>query len=121
MTRIAQHLIEILITIARRIGRWFVRKLAKWAIKKMINYAEGRIELFQERLARAKRLGWKRNAQWQRFRISNWLYAIATLKKHRARLEESAVRKYCMASGTVLSKIPMYSSHETCPLEAVAA
>lgn len=121
MTSIALYLIEILVEIARRIGRWFVKKLTRWALTKLLHYAEGRVELFQERLARAKKKGWKRNAAWQRFRIGNWLYAIATLKKHRARLEESAVRAYCKASRTALSKIPMYAPHETCPAEAVAA
>lgn len=118
MTPIAAAIITALVEIARRIGRWAVKKLSRWAVEKLLHYLEARVELFEERRKRAKRAARKK---WLGFRIRNWTWAIKKIRELRPDLETAAVRAYCKATGTALAKVPMYAPHETCPAGAEEA
>lgn len=98
-----------LIEIARSIGRWVVEKLSYRAAQWVIHYMEGRVEVFQQRFARART---KHRQSWLRGRISRWMAAIVWLRSHVAALSKAAVRVYCKGTDKALRKIPLVAKCE---------
>lgn len=62
-------IIDALISIARRIGRWILERLIVRGARRLAEYMEERVEVFRGRLARART---PRRKAWLRGRIRRW-------------------------------------------------
>lgn len=109
---IPARLVKGLIQIAIEIGRWAVEKLAHRTAQWLIHYMEGRVEVFETRMARARRRGNVRREAWLAGRISRWERAIRWLRNHIAALGKSAVRAYCRGTDEALKRLPLVANCE---------
>ena len=67
------------------IGRWLVSKVRKFGAQKLAAYMELRVDVFEERLGRARR---NRRKKWLRGRIRRWNAAIAWLRSNARKLNK---------------------------------
>lgn len=105
-----KNIIDGLIAIARRIGRWIVQRLAKTAITKLIGYMEGKIEDFGRRLARAKT---EHRKVWMRGRIKRWSIAAAWLTSKSAAIAACTAKQLSEVDTLVKAKgIPVIAECE---------
>ena len=92
------------------IGRWLVGRIRRHGAKKLAAYMELRIDVFEDRLARARR---PHRQKWLRGRIRRWNNAIVWLEANAAKFNKSvadAIEKLAIAD-----RIPMRA-----PLERAA-
>lgn len=73
-------IIDTLISIARRIGRWILERLLVRGALRLAHYMEERVVVFRARLARAKT---DRRRVWLRGRIRRWTAAAKWLLEYR--------------------------------------
>lgn len=104
------NIINGLINIARRIGRWIVQRLAKTAITKLIGYMEGKIEDFGRRLSKARTDNRK---SWLRGRIKRWQAAVAWLTSHSSSIALCTAKQLSEIDSTIKAKgIPVVAECE---------
>lgn len=103
MTRNA--IITGLINLARRIGRWLLRKLLEIGGEWLCGYMAGKLGDFRRRLAKAKT---ERRKRWLRGRIRRWSKALTWLTENRGDYGLDIVEAADAAAG----KIPMVAKAE---------
>jgi hypothetical protein len=82
-------LLRGIVAIARAIGRWVIMRLGEYGRVKLVHYMEGRIDVFQDRLERARS---NRRRRWLTGRINRWLKAIAWLRSHAKKLTKKLAK-----------------------------
>lgn len=70
-----------LISLAKRIGLWLVRRFAKWVATRVLTYMQGRIDDWNERKVKPKG------------RIRRWTAAVKWLKAHLPDVRKVAVKE----------------------------
>ena len=98
-------IINGLINIARRIGRWILRKLLEIGGDWLCGYMAGKIGDMRRRLARAKT---ERRKRWLRGRIRRWDKALGWLNANRHDIGSDIVE----AADSAASSIPMVAKAE---------
>lgn len=74
---IPKALLTGLVAIARAIGRWVIMRLGEYGRTKLVHYMEARIDVFYDRIKRARS---KAGRRWLTGRINRWNKAITWLK-----------------------------------------
>jgi len=80
---------SIFLPILRKAGRWLIWRLVRWGTVKVITFIGCRIDVFRDRLKRAKT---KRRKAWLRWRISWRRKILRWLLEHRSVLTSKAVK-----------------------------
>lgn len=93
-------IIQGLLNIAKKIGRWVIRRLSERGAIRLLGYMEGKIDDFKRRIARIEKFSKKltkmskRRIAWIQFRIRNWSAAVSWISNNNTALKEAAVRKF---------------------------
>lgn len=103
-------LIDALIRIAVRIGRWLIQHAARKGVERLIGYMDGKIGDFKRRLARAKKAA---RIEWLKGRIARWTAAVKWLITHGPTLAGDALKGICKLPA--VRALPLVAREEVCP------
>lgn len=104
------NLLEALVRIAARIGRWMLEHARDRGLTMLLGYMQGKIGDFERRRQRART---KRRVAWLTGRIERWRKAVAWLTDNAKALTSKALAAACELPAA--KRLPLVATEEICP------
>jgi len=107
MPYLAKRLLPEAIRLLQAIGRWVLRRVSERGRKHVIQYMQGRVDLFRDRLFAAKTM---LHRGWLQGRINRWESVIKWLKAH------WVTKKIARCLDQAMTREVQYSAEKAMPI-----